>query len=170
MFFLLAFMLLGFGLAIAGMYSFLPLEMIWTFPSGTGMIFFMFGAIVSFLGLFMLYIRAKKVGADHLIAPGRPDKLLWFYVTNDDVVKIVPSIRDVEGYLYSKKLDAEVQQLKSYRLFDHAVVFVPEGVGHCADLKACLYAYFLKTKYGFKSIKEARSADDRTSTVGVYNE
>lgn len=159
MYFLLAIMFVMGGVGIASAYSFLPLEVIYQMPPGFGTIMMGVGLLMAMVGIILLWIRAIKVGANYLINPGRPDRILWFYIFPDNSVKIVPAKRDVEGFLYSKKLDATVQELKSYHLFDHPIRFVPEGLGHTADLDACLYAYFLKSKFGFKSIKEAREAD-----------
>ena len=74
---------------------------------------------------------------------------------------ITPSMREVEGQLYSPELDAQIQDIKSYRLFDHSVRIVPEGIGHSVDLGKCLYAQFLKTKYGFENLREAREGGKR---------
>ena len=157
MFFFLAFMLVFVGIFIAGLQTFMPLDMIFTMPQGFGYLLFIFGIVLAGVGLFLLYARASKVGATHLIAPGKPEKILWFYIYKDDTLRIVPARRDVEGFSHSKQLDAEVQELKSYRLQEHSVRIVPEGIGHCVDLNACIYAYFLKTKKGFKTISDARA-------------
>lgn len=156
MYFFLAYMMVSVGVLLSGLTIFLPPEMLLTMPKEFGYAFFAMGLLFAMMGLIMLHFRSIKVGANHLISPGRPDKILWFFIHKDDTLRIVPAIRDTEGLSYCKKLDSEAQELKSYRLFDHSIRIVVEGLGHCVDLKACLYAYFLKTKYGFKSLSEAR--------------
>lgn len=126
--------------------------------SGFSLMFPIMGIIMMITGWFILMIRCKKVGVDKLIAPGRPDRIKWFYIYKDGTVSIVDAERDVEGFLYSRKLDTEAQDLKSYRLFDHSIRFVPEGLGHCVDLNKVLYTYVLKNKWGIKSINEARDS------------
>ena len=172
MYFILAIMFVMIGVSIAGVCALLPLDMLVSLElsmPGFGILFVGMGLLLSMVGMIMLWIRAIKVGANHLIAPGRPDKILWFYFFKDDSVKIIPARRDVEGLLYSKKLDASVQEVKAYHLFDHPVRFVPEGLGHTADLNACLYAYFIKSKFGFKTIKEAREQGEISSKEKVMD-
>ena len=156
MIFLLAYMFLFFGIFIAGVLGLLPLSAQFGVPDYFRFILFMVGMIIAYVGLIMLHGRAVKTGVHHFIEPGRPNKIIWFYVFRDGTIKVTPSMREVEGQLYNKELDAQIQDMKSYRLFDHPVRFVPEGVGHAVDLGMCLYAQFLKTKHGFNSLKEAR--------------
>lgn len=118
--------------------------------------FFFFGAIISCIGLIILRGRAEKTGTIHLLEFGRPGTINWFYFYKDGTIKITPSIRDVEAQLYSKELDAQIRELKSYKLFDHTIRIVPEGVGHAADLDMVLYANLFKSKWGFSSIPAAR--------------
>ena len=156
MYFLLLYMFVGVGVMMSGL-GFLMPEMFYAMPKDISYGMLGMGMLLAMVGVVLVHFRAMKVGANHLIAPGSPNKILWFYVNKDDTLRIVPAFRDVEGLSYSKKLDTESQELKSYRLFDHSIRFVVEGLGHCVDLKACLYGYFLKTKYGFKNMNEARA-------------
>lgn len=117
---------------------------------------FIMGTIIAFIGLFILQTRAMKTGANHLLEFGRPNNIIWFYVHRDGTIKITPALREIEGQLYSPELDAQIQDYKSYRLFDHSIRFVPEGIGHAADLDMILYVTLLKDKYGFNNIREAR--------------
>jgi len=156
MIFFLAFMLLMFGLILSGITAMLPIQQLVVVPYMFRILLMMVGMIIASVGYMILWGRAKKTGADHLINPGRPSRILWFYVYRDGTIKITPAMREVEGQLYSPELDAQIQDMKSYRLFDHPVRFVPEGVGHAVDLGMCLYAQFLKTKHGFENMREAR--------------
>jgi hypothetical protein len=153
---MMAFMMLMFGMIMAGISAIMPIQTLVNVPYMFRIMLFMIGIIISCVGYIILWGRAKKTGADHLLNPGRPSRILWFYVYRDGTIKITPSMREVEGQLYSPELDAQIQDMKSYRLFDHPVRFVPEGVGHAVDLGKCLYAQFLKTRYGFENMREAR--------------
>lgn len=156
MMFYMTFMMTIFGFLLAAIPSMLPIDLAVRVPSALRVGLVVFGAMIAIIGLLMLWIRAKKTGAEHIINPGRPGTILWFYVYRDGTIKITPSMREVEGQLYSKELDAQIHDLKSYRLFDHSVRFVPEGIGHAVDLDMILYVTLLKTKYGFNNIMEAR--------------
>jgi len=144
------------GVVLAGIIGLMPAEMQTGIPMMFRFAFFMIGIIITFFGIFMTHMRAKKTGADHLIEPGRPGSIIWFYVHKDGTVKITPAIREVESALYAPELDALVHEMKSYRLFDHSVRFVPEGIGHAVDLDMCLYVSLLKNKFGFQTLREAR--------------
>jgi hypothetical protein len=122
------------------------------------MLFFFVGIVISFIGLFMLYTRAKKTGAEHLLDFGKPGTAIWFYFYRDGTLKITPSIREIGQTLYSKELDAQINDLKSYKLFDLNIRAVPEGLGHAVDLDMVLYSTLLKNKWGFSSLKEARES------------
>ena len=156
MMFYMTFMMLIFGFMLAAIPSMLPINLAASVPPSLRIGFVVFGFMIGLIGLLMLWIRAKKTGAEHIINPGRPGTIIWFYVYRDGTIKITPSMREVEGQLYSKELDAQIHDLKSYRLFDHSVRFVPEGIGHTVDLDIILYATLLKNKYGFNNIMEAR--------------
>ena len=149
-------MMVFFGLFLSGACSLLPPEMVGMMPMEFKYLLFGMGILLAFVGLFLLYIRCLKLGVHHIIAPGRPDTILWFYVYRDGSIKVTPSIRVVENQLYSRELDAQISDMKSYKWFDHLVRFVPEGVGHSVDFDICLYVAFLKSKYGFSNITEAR--------------
>ena len=156
MMFFMAYMMLFFGIFIAGVVGLLPIESQFFIPGYFRILLFAFGMLVSYMGLIMIHGRAIKTGVHHFIEPGRPNKIMWAYVHRDGSIKFTPSMREVEGQLYCKELDAQIQDMKSYRVFDHPVRIVPEGTGHAIDLGMCLYAQFLKTKYGFANLKEAR--------------
>ena len=156
MMFFLAYICLFFGIFLAGVIGLLPLEAQFGVPDYFRFILFMFGMIIAYLGLIMLHGRAVKTGVHHFIEPGRPNRIIWAYVHRDGSIKFTPSMREVEGQLYNKELDAQIQDMKSYRVFDHPLRIVPEGIGHAVDLGMCLYAQFLKTKYGYANLREAR--------------
>jgi len=159
MIFFMAFMMMIFGIILAGATSLLPIQLFAIVPYMFRIVLFMMGIVIACLGYIILWTRAKKTGVDNILEPGRPSRILWFYVYRDGTIKITPAMREVEGQLYSPELDGQIQDMKSYRLFDHPVRFVPEGVGHAVDLGMCLYAQFLKTRYGFENMREARHAN-----------
>jgi len=158
MIFILSTMVIIFGAIMSGMSGILPITSLVGVPYFLRILLFMIGLILILVGLMMIYGRAVKTGAVHLLDWGRPNRIIWFYVYKDGSIKITPAVRDVEGQLYSPELDAQIHEMKSYRLFDHSVRFVPEGTGHAIDLGLCLYAAFLKTKHGFSNLRQARKS------------
>lgn len=152
MIFFLVYMFLFFGMLLLMVGGFLPPDI----PVMLKYLLFMMGFIISLLGIIILQGRAMKTGAGHLLEFGRPDRIIWIYAHRDGTLKITPAMREIGGQLYSSELDAQIQDFKSYRLFDHSLRFVPEGIGHAVDLDFILYATLLKTKYGFNNITEAR--------------
>lgn len=161
MIFFLVYIFLFFGIMLIGMGSFLPPNM----PIMLNYLLFLMGIMIIFVGMVILQSRASKTGAVHLLEFGRPNTIIWFYVHRDGTVMITPAMREIEGQLYSKELDAQIHDLKSYRLFDHSIRFVPEGIGHSVDLDMCLYSTLLKTKFGINNIREAR----RVSKLSILN-
>lgn len=119
-------------------------------------LFFIIGIIIAFVGILILYGRAIKTGAIYLLQPAQPDNMIWFYIQRDGTVKITPAFRRIEGMSESKEMDSIIQDMKAYRIFDHQIRFVPEDLGHSADVKHCVYARIMKNKYGFESIKDGR--------------
>jgi len=154
--FAMSYMLVMFGLVINVMIVMLPPSMQQVVPMFLRLAFGAVGFILAIFGVGMVHTRAKKTGAEHLIEFAKPSTLLWFYVYRDGTVRITPAIREVEGQLYAPKLDAQINDLKSYRLFDHSIRFVPEGIGHAVDLDMVLYTTLLRNNYGFSNIREAR--------------
>jgi len=145
------FMLLMFGSIVSLMGFFMPAGF-----EAFSILFWGVGLSIQSVGAFMVWSRAHKTGVWHFLDPGRPGTIKWFYVERDGSVKITDSMREVEGSLYSKEMDALIKDMKSYKLFDHSVRFVPAGIGHSVDLDMCLYAHMLKTKWGFNNLREAR--------------
>ena len=156
MIFALAFIFLFAGVMLSGLIGLMPLQIQMIIPDMFRFVFFFLGGVIGSIGLIMLRGRAEKTGSIHLLETGRPGTINWFYFYKDGTMEITPAIRDVEAQLYSKKLDAQISELKSYRLYDHSIRIVPEGVGHAIDLDMVLYANLFKSKWGFKSIPAAR--------------
>ena len=152
MIFFLVYIFLFFGMILLMLGGFLPPDI----PVMLKYLLFMMGFIISLLGIVILQGRATKTGACHLLEFGRPDRIIWIYAHRDGTLIITPAMREIGGQLYSPELDAQIQDFKSYRIFDHSVRIVPSGIGHAVDLDFILYASLLKTKYGFNNITEAR--------------
>jgi hypothetical protein len=145
-------MFMIFGIILSSIGSYMPPEykMFQVF-------FFILGMAVASIGLIILFTRARKTGAIHLLEPAQPGKMIWFYIQKDGTVKVTPAVKEKEGMTQCKELsDAIVQDTKAYRLFDHSVRFVPEDVGHTANHLHCLYAMVMKNKYGYEDIKDGR--------------
>jgi len=154
--FALVFMFTFVGMVLCGIIGLMPIESQYMIPDIFRIIMFLFGIVVTLIGLIIIHSRAQKTGAIHLLEFGKPGTINWFYVHKDGTIKITPGMREVEGQLYSPGLDAQIRELKSYRIFDHSIRIVPEGIGHAVDLDMVLYANLLKTRYGFASLKDAR--------------
>lgn len=116
---------------------------------------FIVGVLVAFIGIIILFTRAVRTGAIHILAPAVPDEMLWFYLLKEGTIKITPAFRRIEGMMENKEIGYS-QDMKAYRLLDHNVRFIPEDIGHSVDVRHCLYAKVLKNKYGFEGIKDAR--------------
>ena len=158
MIFVFHYMLIFFGLLMSGVIGLMPIQEQFMIPGWLRFGMFGVGLILAIVGITMVHGRALKTGAVHLLEWGKPGKILWFYAHKDGTLRVTPAMREVEGHLYSKELDAQIMDLKSYRLFDHSVRFVPEGIGHSVDLGMCLYVAFLKNRWGFTNIRETRQA------------
>jgi len=149
-------LLIIFGIFIAGFCTILPWQIFVTVPPDIRMLLFIFGFLLPILGFTILYIRAKRIGATHLIAPNKPGTVLWFYIYRDNEMIITPAIRSGEGQLYNQRMDSQVIDVKTYTLGDKKIRIVPEVIGHAVDLDYVMYADLLKSKYGFENLKEAR--------------
>lgn len=160
MIFFFCFFLVLMGMMITAIPGLTPFTAQYMIPDAFRFLFFMVGFVITFLGLFILFTRAKKTGAEHLLEFGRPGTAIWFYAHRDGTIKITPSVREIGQTLYCKELDAQVNDLKSYKLFDHNIRFVPEGLGHTVDLDMVLYTTLLKDKWGFSNLREARGHRD----------
>jgi len=138
------------GLMIASFLGLIPIDV----PPALRFMFFMFGVLLFVTGFFMLVIRLKKTGANYLIEPGNPDKIIWFYIRKDGTVRITPSFRKAEAMLYNPEMDAHVPDIRGYQLADHQVRFVLEELGKVVDVDYCMYANVLKSKYGFENLQD----------------
>lgn len=152
MIFFLVYLFMFAGVAIMGMGMMMPAGL----PESLNFMLFTVGVMVLATGIIILHSRALKTGVVHFLDFPRPERVIWLYAHRDGTIKIVPSQRTVEGQLYSPELDARIQDLKSYKIFDHQIRIVPEGIGHAVDLDFILYTTMLESKWGFENLKEAR--------------
>jgi len=159
MIFFLAITLLIGGFCLAAIPVLIPQEL--GIPMFLNFILIIFGLVLALVGQIMLYGRAKKTSAIHLINPPRYGEHLWLYAHRDGSLMFTPGVRNVESQLYSPELDAQIQEFKSYRMYDHSLRIVPEGIGHAVDLGMILYVQLMKNKYGYESIREAREEANR---------
>jgi len=160
------------GLALMSIAVFIPETM--AFSMILKVMLMMFGFMLPFVGTVILYGRAKKTTAIHLINPSKKGECLWLYAYRDDYMMFTPGIREVESQLYSPELDAQIQEYKSYHMADHTIKVVPEGIGHAIDIGMCLYTQLMKNKWGFEKIQEAREEAGRLEKLnpirGKYNQ
>lgn len=146
------------GVIIASFCGLMPTDVQMVIPYYFRFLAFLIGMMMAFVGIVILYFRTLRVGANHLISPGVPGGVLWFFVYRDGEIRILPSKRAGEGQIYSPDLDAQVIDVKTYSLADHKIRIVPEIVGHAVDLDFVMYVNLLKSKYGFENLREAREA------------
>jgi hypothetical protein len=165
----LALMFMIAGFAMAGACSIVPMDIYLMMPSEFRLMLFFVGIVVGMMGVILLYIRARKTGAIHLMKPGRPNHHIWFYIHRDRVMEITPSIRVGESQLYNKDMDAQIISAATYRIADHNICIVPECVGHAVDLDYVLYINLLESVYGLENLKEARKStvDDVLRKFGI---
>ena len=128
MYFGILYILFLMGIVIASFCGLMPNSIQMMIPYYFRFLAFMIGALLAFIGIVIVWIRARKTGAAHIIAPGRPGLINWFYIYKDGEVRITPGIRAGEGQLYNPDLDAQIPDVKTYTLCDHRVRFVPEVV------------------------------------------
>ena len=140
------------GIVLAGIPGLSPIHL----PPTLGFLFFLFGMVLTMVGLSILWIRALKTGADKLISPARPGHPLWVYIYNDGEVRLFDSIRKGESYLFSNELDSLIPDIKTYSWADHKVRFVPEGCAHAVDLEVVEYAQLLDRHNRFQGLRDAR--------------
>lgn len=169
MYFALLYILFLVGIVIASFCGLMPLDVQQMIPYYFRFLAFIIGSMLAFIGIVMLWIRAKKTGADELIAPAHPGTVKWFYFYRDGEMRILPSKRAGEGQLYNAELDSQVMDVKTYSLCDHKIRIVPEVVGHAVDLDFVVYANLLKTQYGYENLREAREGafDNILNKVGI---
>ena len=164
MYLLLMMMMTIFGLLMVSLAGFLPPTPAFGFLK---LALMGLGFLLPFVGILMMTGRMSKVGIISLLNPAKPNEVIWFYIRKDGTVLITPAFRALEGMTKNPKMSRDlieggkrlapmVQDLKSYRLFDHQVRFVPEDIGHTVDHRHVLYAKVLKNKYGFENIRDGR--------------
>jgi len=155
-----------FGCIIAGIMGLFSADVQLIIPDFFRYLFFMCGLIIAFTGIMVLHLRMTKTGVIHFIPPGSPRRIIWLYVRKNNDIEIFPGVNKAEGQLYSKKIDGQIQDIKSYRMHDTPVRIVAESIGHTLDLDYVLYVNLLKDKYGLKSLKAAREHVKRLTTEG----
>lgn len=161
MYFGILFLTTMLGITICSFCGLMPAEVQPQIPYWFRFLGFMIGGILPLVGLNLLMVRAKRTGADELIKPGRVGTILWFFIYRDGEVRITPAKRAGEGQLYNTDLESQIIDVKTYSLADHKIRFVPEVLGHAADIDFVYYVNVLKTRYGFDNLREARA--------GVFN-
>ena len=145
-----------FGCIVAGVMGLFPSPVQAIIPDFFRYLFFMVGLLMSFTGIMFLHMRMKKTGVIHFIPPGNPKRIIWLYVRKNGDIEIFPSVRKAEGQLYSKDVDGQITDVKSYRMHDTPVRIVAESIGHSLDLDYVLYVNLLQDKDGLKSLPSAR--------------
>jgi len=172
MYFGILFLTTMLGIIIAGFCGLMPADVQPQIPYWFRFLGFMIGGILPLVGMNMLMIRAKRTGADELMKPGRVGTILWFFIYRDGEVRITPAKRAGEGQLYNDDLESQIIDVKTYSLADHKIRFVPEVLGHAANIDFLYYVNVLKTRYGFDNLREARAGlvDKVLRKIGIKRE
>jgi len=157
MYFGIMYILIVIGISIPSIVYFIPSDYQYIVPNEFRFLAWMVGMLVIFMGVVVVWTRAQKTGANHLINPGRPGNVLWFFFYADGECRILPSKRAGEGQLYNPELDSQIIDVKTYSLCDHKIRIVPEVVGHAVDLDYVGYVDVVQNKYGFDNLRQARS-------------
>ena len=145
------------GAIMGGLGWLTPPEMQMGIPGFFRILMFIIGLIFVFVGPLLVHMRAINTTTNHIIEPSKPGRINWLYAYKDGEIMFTPSMREVGSQLYNKELDAQiVADLKSYKMYDHHIRIVPEGLAFSQDLDYVLFADLLKTKHGYENLKEAR--------------
>lgn len=144
------------GVIISGVLGLMSWSIQWMIPDFFRYLFFMFGMIIAFVGVFMLHIRLRKTGVIHFIPPGNPKRIIWLYVRKNGDIEIFPSVQKAEGQLYGKTIDGQITDVKAYRMHDTPVRIVAESIAHSLDLDYVLFVNLLQDKHGLKSLSSTR--------------
>jgi len=145
------------GMLIGGLGWLTPPELQMGIPGFFRILMFAIGAIFTIIGPVLVHMRAINTTTHHIIEPSKPGRINWLYAYKDGELIFTPSMREVGSQLYNKQLDAQiVADLKSYKMYDHNIRVVPEGLAFSQDLDYVLYADLLKGKHGLENLKEAR--------------
>lgn len=159
------------GMIILGLGWLTPLEMQTGIPGFFRLLMFAVGAIFVIIGPILVHIRSINTTTNHIIEPGKPGRINWLYAFKDGELIFSPSMREVGSQLYNEKLDAQiVSDLKSYKMYDHNIRIVPEGMAFSQDLDYVLYVNLLKSKHGYESLKEARDGEESIELVNKGGE
>ena len=125
-------------------------------PGMITMMFMIMGAVLVVMSYLMIFLRAYNSTLYHLMEDPRASEVKWLYVYGDTEIIVAPAEREMEYQSYSKKLDAQIKEVKMYDFAGHKVRIVPEGIGHSVDLIKCLYAEVAKTKFKAKTLGKLR--------------
>jgi len=121
-------------------------------------IFFLLGAILTVVSLLLIQLRSYDGGLNNLLEDRKKGHVNWLYVYGDYDIHVTPAVRQLEKHTYSKKLDQQIVDFKTYNFAGHKIRIVPEGVGHSTDLGKCIYATHAKRVWNMKSIDELRDS------------
>lgn len=145
------------------------------------LIFFLLGVILCVVSLLLIQLRSYDGGLNYLLEDRKKGHVNWLYVYGDYDIHVTPAVRQLEKHTYSKKLDQQIVDFKTYNFAGHKVRIVPEGIGHSVELGKCIYATHAKRVWNIKSIDELRDAvrnflkksktsQEKATTLKTYKE
>jgi len=125
------------------------------------LIFLILALLLNIVSLLLVQIRSYDGGINHLLDDRKRNQINWLYIYGDYDIMVTPGMRQLEKHSYSKKLDQQIVDFKTYNFAGHKIRIVPEGVGHSVDLGKCLYATHAKQKWNIKTLNELRESVSR---------
>lgn len=157
MLFAISYMCSIFGGLLAGIAWLLPSYYLDTVHPTLRLLLFVIGFVLIILPTILIHSRALKTTLVHILEPGSPWKINWMYVYKDGEIIFTPSFRAGGKQLYNEALDAQlVADPKAYKIFDHNIRVVPEGLAFSQDLDYVLQAEVYKGRWGFENMRELR--------------
>ena len=114
------------------------------------------GVILNVFGLYTVYSRARGTTLYHLLEEPKRGWVNWLYVWGDREIEVLPAMKKVGRTSYSKDIQQQINDLKTYRFADHEVRVVPEGAQYSTNFKYCLYCEQAKKDWKVKSLRDIR--------------
>jgi len=154
-----------FGLTLLGLFIIFLMIFLMILLPGLAIIWLLVlivGVILNMMGLYTVYSRARGTTLYHLLEEPRRGWVNWMYVWGDREIEVLPAMKKVGRTSYSKDVQQQINDLKTYRFADHEVRVVPEGAQYSTNFKHCLYCEQAKKDWKVKSLKDLRRIHIRT--------
>jgi len=150
---------MAFSLTLLGLLMIFFMVFIWVLLPAWGIIWLLVlivGVILNVFGLYTVYSRARGTTLYHLLEEPKRGWVNWLYVWGDREIEVLPAMKKVGRTSYSKDIQQQINDLKTYRFADHEVRVVPEGAQYSTNFKYCLYCEQAKKDWKVKSLRDIR--------------